>query len=425
MSYLRMLLTGLLRRGRVESEMAQEIRFHMESRAADLERAGRSPMEARRLAQLEFGGIEGYKERCREARGLRLFDEFGADLRYAFRTLRKHAGFTTVAVLSLALGIGANLSCFAALYSMVLHPFAYPGLSRIMTVSETRAKLSWDRRDPVAPANYLDWKERNHSFEHLAAYRDWDVNLTGVDQPDHVEAAQASAEFFDVLGLAPLLGRTFTAAECEPGHDAVIVVSYGFWRTRFASSPDAVGKTISLGGRRYTVIGIMPDQFNLPLASELWAPLALTSQEKTERSSQQFSVLGKLKPEVSRAQAAAEMDAIARQLEMQYPRTNEGRRVQVTSLRDMMKTESDHFLLVLMCAALFVLLLACTNVGGLQVARAFSRQKELGLRSALGASTFRILRQLLTESLLIGFAGGIVGLALAAWDLSIIRSRSR
>jgi putative ABC transport system permease protein len=421
MSFLRMLLAGLFRRTRVESEMAQELSFHLESRAADLERLGRLPADAQRQARLEFGGVEGYKERCREARGFRVLDELRADVRYAFRTLRKNAGFAAMAVLSLALGIGVNLSCFAALYSMVLHPFPYPDLSRIMTVSETRAN-SPSERDPVAPANYLDWKQRSRLFERLAAYRDWDVNLTGVDRPDHIHAALASAEFFDVLGLRPGLGRTFTAAECEPGHDAVVVVSHGFWQTRLASAPEAIGKTVSLGSRKYTVIGVMPDEFNLPLASELWAPLALTPEEKSERGLPQLLVIGKLRPGASRAQAGADMDAIARRLEEQYPRTNEERRVRVTSLREMMKTESDHFLPVLMCAALFVLLLACTNVGSLQVARAMGRQKEIGLRRALGASDFRIFRQLLTESLVLGLAGGAVGLALAAWDLNLIRS---
>ncbi|MCU1293398.1 MAG: hypothetical protein JWP08_2248, partial [Bryobacterales bacterium] len=421
MNFLRMLFAGLFRRTRVESEMAQELEFHMESRAADLERLGLPANEAKRRARLEFGGVEGYKEGCREERGLRFFDELRADLQYAFRTLRKNTVFTIVAVLSLALGIGVNLSSFAALQSMVLHPFPFPDLSRIMIVSETRAK-SPSERDAVTPANYLDWRQRSRSFEHLAAYREWDANLTGVNHPDHIQAALASPEFFQILGIQPVVGRTFTAAESEPGHDGVVVVSQGFWRTRMASAPDAIGHSVSLGGRKYKVIGVMPEEFNWPLASELWAPLALTPEERTERSHQQLLVIGQLRPGVSRTQASAEMDGIARQLESQYPRTNEERRVLVTSLRDVMKTESDHFLKVLLCAALFVLLLACTNVGSLQIARAMSRQKEIGLRSALGASYFRIFRQLLTESVVLGLAGGTLGLALAAGDLKLLRT---
>src|SRR5581483_3494853 len=235
MTFLRKLLADLFRRTHVESEMAQELRFHMESRAADLERRGMTAAAAQREARLEFGGVEDHKERCREALGFRVFDELGGDVAYAFRTLRKNAGFTAVAVLSLALGIGVNLACFASLYSMVLHPFPYPDLGRIMTLSETRVNSPADR-DPVAPANYLDWKQRSRSFEYLGTYRDWGVNLTGVDHPDHIQAALASSEFFSVLGIQPMLGRTFTAAECEPGHDAVAVVSRGFWQTRLAHS---------------------------------------------------------------------------------------------------------------------------------------------------------------------------------------------
>jgi predicted permease len=421
MSFLRTLFAALFRRSRVESDMAQELRFHMESRAADLERRGFTAANAERQARLEFGSVENYKEVCREARGFRLFDELRADLRYAFRTLRHNPGFTAMSVLSLALGIGVNVFMFISLYYVVLHPFPYPHLDRIVTVSETRAK-SPSERDPVAPADYLDWKQASRSFESLAAYQDWDVNLTGVNHPDHIQAALASAEFFQVLGMHPLRGRTFGAAECEPGKDAVVVVSYGFWQTRLSSRPDAIGETLSLGGRKYTVIGVMPDEFNLPLSSELWAPLALTPEERNQRDVQPLLVLGKLKPGVSTAQAGTDVAAIARVLEQRYPRTNEERRVLVTSFQEVMQTESNRFVMVLMGAALFVLLLSCTNVGSLHVARTMGRQREFGLRTALGANLARIIRQLLTESLVLGLAGGALGLVLAAWDLKLTRA---
>lgn len=421
MAFLRMLFAGLFRRSRVESELARELRFHVESRAADLERGGLSPADAERQARLEFGGFEGYKEGCRDASGFRPFDEIRADLRYALRTLRQNPGFTSMTVLSLALGIGVNLSIFVSLYYVVLHPLPYPQLDRIMAVSETRAKALSDR-NPVAPADYLDWKRTSRSFESLAAYREWDANLTGIDRPDHIQAALASAEFFDALGMKPVRGRTFSEAECEPGKDAVAVVSYGFWQARLASREGAIGETLSLGGRKYTIIGVMPYEFNLPLSSELWAPLSFTEEEKVQRSVQQLQVLGRLKPGVSPAQAGAELSAIARDLEQRYPRTNEERGSLVTSFQDVMKTESSQFVLVLAAAAMFVLLLACTNVGSLQVARTMSRQREIGLRRALGAGLFRILRQLLAESLVLGMAGGALGLVLAAWDLRLSRS---
>jgi putative ABC transport system permease protein len=352
---------------------------------------------------------------------LQIFDDLRADLHYAFRTLRNHLGFSAIAVLSLALGIGVNLACFMSLYAVVLHPFSYADLDRIMTVSETPAK-SPSERDPVAAADYLDWQQDNRSFESMGAYRLWDVNLTGVNHPDHIRGALATAEFFQILGMAPARGRTFTPAECEQGKDAVAVVSHAFWQTRMASRFAAIGEMVSLGGRKFTVIGVMPDEFNLPLAVELWVPLSLTPEQRKQRTAQPLMVLGKLRPGVSQIQAGMEMDAIGRRLEQRYPLTNEDRRVLVASLRDVMKTPGDRFVLVLAVGALFVLLLACTNVGSLQVARIMSREKEIGLRSALGASQFRILRQLFTESLVLGVAGGAVGLALAYWNLTFTRS---
>lgn len=420
MNFLRTLLNGIWRRAGIEEEMSEEVKFHIESRAAELERRGMPRGEAERHARVEFGGIEGYKERCREALGFRLLDDLLGDIRYSFRTLRKSA-FTPVAVLSLALGIGVNLSCFAALYAMVMRPFPYPELDRIVMLSETRANAPAER-DPVAPANYLDWKQQSRSFESMAAFREWEANITGVDRPDHIHASQASSDFFPILGLPPALGRTFTATECEPGKDRVVVVSYGFWKARLHGTPDAIGKTISLNGRNYSVIGIMPDEFNLPLSAELWAPLALSPTERAEREIGQLSVVAKLKAGLTGTRAAAEMDSIARSIDLLHPRTNEQRRVHTSAFADLVQKESAHFISVLTCAALFVLLLACTNVGSLQVARALSREKEIGLRSALGASRYRLMRQLLTESVMVGLAAGAVGLVLAVWDLRAARA---
>jgi putative ABC transport system permease protein len=416
MNTLRTIIAGLFRRLRAESEMAQELAFHMERRAEDLMRSGISATEAQRKARLEFGGVEGYKEQCREARGFRILDEMRGDVHYALRTPRKSPGFTAVAALSLALGIGMNLSCFVFLNAMIFHPFPYPYLDRIMTLWETPAKHRTER-NPVSPANFIDWKEASRSFERLASYREWDVNLTGVDHPDHIQATQVSPEFFQILGMQPIMGRTFSTQESEPGRDGVAVLSKGFWRTRLASVPNAIGSSISLSGRKYIVVGIMPDDFDFPLASEIWTPLALTREEQNQRTIQQLGVIGTLKPDVSVAQVSADMSDIARRLEQRYLKTNEEKGVFVTPLRELTQTENARFLGVLMGAALFVLLLACTNVGSLQVARATARQKEIGLRRALGASQFRIVRQLLTESLFIGVLGGILGLALAEWNL--------
>ena len=415
MSLFRTLLAGLFLRGRTEDEMEEELRFHIENRVADLESRGLSSADAKRRARLEFGSIDSYKERIREERGFRIFDELRMDIRFTVRTLRNDTRFVAIAALSLALGIGVNLFCFASLYSIVLHPFPYPDLGRIMSIRQARTNVA-SEHDTTSPADFLRWQRNNHSFESLAAYLSWDVNLTGVDHPEHIQAARVSSEFFQVLGSLPASGRTFVSTDYEPGHDAVAVVSHDFWQNHLASSPDAVGELIALDGRKYRVIGVMPEQFNLPLESALWTPLALTVGEKTEHTLQSLSVIGKLRPGLSQAQANIDLNAIA------HLGTNEGQHASVISLREAMMTESNHFLLVLMCAALFVLLLACTNVGSLQVARALARQKEIGLRRALGASNLRIIRLLFIESLVVGLAGGALGIALAACGVKILRS---
>jgi predicted permease len=421
MSLFRVVRDAIFRRSRLESEMAEELKFHLESRTAELERRGLSPAEAQRTARLEFGSVEGYKEVCREERGFRPLDELQSDLRFAFRTLRRTPGLTAMAVLSLALGIGVNLTVFSSLYYIVLHPFPYPDLDRVMTVN-AKTNQSPAQRDPVAPADFLDMKEGNTSFANMAAFEDWETNLTGVDRPDHIQAARVSSGFFETLGTAPLRGRTFDAAEHESGKDAVVVASYGFWKARLASRPDAIGETISLGGRKYTLIGVMPYEFNLPLEAEVWAPLAFTPADKAERAEQRLQVIGRLKPGVSEDRAAAEIDAIAQRLEQKHPKSNENRRAAVISFREVMKTESHRFVMVLTGAALFVLLLACTNVGSLQVARTMGRSREIVLRTAMGANLFRIFRQLMTENTVVGLSGGLVGLALATWDMSIARA---
>ncbi len=221
-----MLIAGVFRRSRVESVLAEELKFHIEKRTADLQRGGAAREDAMRQARLEFGNVEAWKKEYRDAGGFRFFDEVYADIRFAFRSFRRNLGFAAMTVLSLALGIGVNLSIFASLYYVVLHPLPYPDLDRIMAVSEIRAKSPADR-NPAAAADYLDWKRANRSFESLAAYGDWDVNLTGVDRPDHIQGALASAEVFDVLGWRPVMGRVFSAAECQPGRNGVVVVSYG------------------------------------------------------------------------------------------------------------------------------------------------------------------------------------------------------
>jgi putative ABC transport system permease protein len=343
------------------------------------------------------------------------------DFRFAGRVLAKSPGATAVAVLALAVGIGVNASCFVWLDALVLHPLPFANLAHIMTLWETIPKLRAER-DAVAPANFLDWREQSRSFDEIAAYQPWDVNLTGTGDPERIQACLASPQFFALLGMKPALGRTFLNDEAEPARDGVVVLSHGFWQRRFASAPDAVGKQLSLGGRSYTVVGVMPPDFDFPLATELWAPLAFATEDKSHRAVHNLLVLGRLKPATPVAQARAEMETIAHRLEQQYPQTNEARSVKIVPVRELTNNVTDRFVMMLVGAAAFVLLLACANVANLQLARATARQQEMAVRAALGAGRFHIARQLIVESIVIASLGGVLGLWLAIWNVDFQRS---
>jgi putative ABC transport system permease protein len=415
LKFLSLLAAGLFRRARMERDMADELAAHMAHRADDLIRAGCSQAEAARRARLEFGAVEGYKESCREARGLAWFDELRGNLRFTVRSLRASPGYTLAAVLSLAIGIGANLCAFVSVNSIILHPFPFPQIDRIMLLGETANKIGW-HRDPVAPANFFDWKENNRSFAFLSAFRPWDALLTGTGEPERVIAARVTADFFGTLGMAPAKGRGFFERECQPGADNVVVVSQAFQKSHVVS----LGQTIALDGRAHTVIGVMPDEFDFPLTTEIWAPLAYSPEGKARRSGAELAVVGRLKPDATVEGARGEMAALAATLARRYPQSNDGRGVSIESIRQMNEV-TNRFVAILLFAAGFVLLLACANIGNLQLARFTARQKELGLRAALGASRFRLVRQLLTESLAISAAGGVLGWVAGAWELGIMK----
>jgi putative ABC transport system permease protein len=416
MKPLRLLAAGIFRRTRMERDMAEELALHMQYRADDLVRSGCSRAEAVRQARIDFGGVEEYKERCREAHGLAWFDELRGNLRYTARSLKASPGYALAAALSLAIGIGANMCSFVTVNSIVLHPFPYPHLDRIVMLGETNGKAGTERI-PVAPANFFDWKENNRSFEALSALRPWDAVLTGTGEPERVTAARVTADFFGTLGMAPAQGRAFTDRECQPGAEPVVVVSNAFQKSHVV----ALGASISLDGRGHTVIGVMSEEFDFPLATELWAPLEFSPAAKARRDIAELSAIGRLKAGVSVERGRAEMAALAATLARRYPQTNEGRGVSLQRLGEM-NDITDRFVVILWFASGFVLLLACANIGNLQLARFTARQKEMGLRAALGASRFRLVRQLLTESLVISAAGGLAGLYVAYWQLGLMKS---
>ncbi|MCP5110707.1 MAG: ABC transporter permease [bacterium] len=335
-----------------------------------------------------------------------------ADLRYAWRTLWKNPGFTAVAVIALALGIGANASVFTAVNSIVFRPYPFPELERIVRIWQTQPERG-QVEEMVSAADFGDWRESSQTLEHLSAFTFWGVNLTGVEHPEPLRGFSVSPSFFQALGVQPLLGRAFAANEEQPGRDNVVLISHGLWERLFASDPRIGGRVLRLNGAPFTVIGVMPRDFDYPLDTEVWRPLAF--RDPQNRDARHLGVLGRLRENAGIEQARSEMSAIAAQLAADYPDSNAGRGVHIRPLAEITEPPTNRFLLIQLAAAGFVLLLACANVANIQLARVTPRRRELALRLALGAGRWRITRGLLTETLLLALTGAVCGLLLAVW----------
>ena len=328
--------------------------------------------------------------------------------------LLKNRSFTIIAVFALALGIGANTAIFSVINAVLLRPLPYDDPARIMTVLHEEA-------GPVSPANYFDFREQQSVFESIAAAQYWTPSLTGRDRPEQIYALQLTADMFHLLGVAPVLGRTFTDGEDQPGNERVIVLSHRLWQRRFGADSDIINQQITLDGQSYTVIGVMPKEFQFApfwaTRAEMWAPLNLAPRIN-DRQGQSLRIFARLKPSVTREQAQAEMETISQRLEQLYPASNKGLEVFVDPLHEKVVGKTRPALLILLGAVCFVLLIACANVANLMMAKATARQKEIALKTALGASRGRIVRQLLTESVVLSVAGGVAGLLLASWGIS-------
>jgi putative ABC transport system permease protein len=324
-------------------------------------------------------------------------------------------------VLALALGIGATTAIFSFVSVIVLRPLPFPELGRIVQVWETLPRAG-SSRYLASPGNFADWSEHDRVFSEAAAYRRWNANLTGRGEPERVRGFQVMPSFFPLLGLTPLHGRVFSSQESQPGREQVAILSFGFWQRSLAANPGAVGQTLELNGRKFTVVGIMPVEFDFPLGTDLWVPLALSPQQWQNRSSHSLRVLARLGPSVSLTEAQAALDTLAGRQAQLYPRTNQGRGVRLVSLLKEVNFGSRRFLLYLLGAAGFLLLLACANVANLQLARATARQKEIAVRVALGASRTRVVRLLLTESLLLSLLGAALGVLLALWGIDLMKA---
>ena len=394
-------------RPQLESGLDEELRFHIEARIADNIKAGMSPADARADALRRFGNRAVAKELTRDADLFPTLDALARDVRYAFRSLRRTPGFTAVAILVLALGIGANTAVFTIVNSVMLRPLPFPDPGRLFLISYQPRESPFVTGPGMADFDYLEFRQHQRQFESLAAYGSDQVTLTGAGEPVRLGGSQVTPNFLHVLRMNPALGRGFLPEEGAPGRNNVVLLSDKLWRARFAADPAAIGRTVTLDGVRHTILGVMPAAFAFPSSTDLWTPFEV----RLEHNSWTRPVIGRLKPGVTPQQAQAAFKALAAALP-RYPNAHDYD-AGIYPLRDVIAARVRMSLLVFCGAVAFVLLIACANVANLLLIRAAGRRHEIVVRAALGASRWRLIRQLLTESLLISLAGGAAGTMLA------------
>lgn len=346
---------------------------------------------------------------------------FLTDLKYAVRGLARQPGYSLVIALTLALGLGLNATIFGMVDAMFFRPFQFRDYDRIVVLFEAPAGAA--HREAVAPANYLDWQRQVSSIENLSAWEWWNAVLSGREEPERLQACRVTSGFFELLGIQPALGRSFTRDEEQVGNHRRVVLGDGLWKRRFGAAPEIVGTQVLIDGESHTVVGVGPPGFDFPIGSELWAPLALPPDRVADRKTRVLTVGGKLAAGKSLTEAQAEMDLISRQLEQQYSETNRGRKAVLRTLSAAFREDfTGAFLVVLETGALLVLLVAVANITGLLLARGVDRQRELAMRTALGASRLRIVRQLVTETVVLGLVASGLALLLARIALDVLRT---
>ena len=421
------------RRGKWERELGDELRFHVEQQTAANVAAGMPREEARRQAMLQFGGPESVKEDCREQRSGFWIEALWVDTRFALRMLRKNPGFTAVAVLTLALGIGATTAVFSVVNAILLKPLPYPNPDKIVMLwwkaPISSAQFDADRF-PWGKRDFLHFSQSSKAFQSLGAFKSDFFNFAGSGEPVRLDGLRASAGFFSALGVVPALGRTFTPEEEQSGREFEVILSDQLWRDRFGADPVILGRAITLGGASYTVVGVMPRGFAFPRAEEmpavlsfppriqLWVPLDIPA---APRGPQDLAVIGRLNPGVTREQAAAELRIYGDRMEKDSPGTGAWYNPNVVPLARQVVGDTRRPLLLILAAVGIVLLIASSNVASLLLTRSLGRKREFTLRSALGAGRRRLIRQLLTESLLLAAIGGVAGIALAEVSLYALK----
>ena len=417
---------------RKRNELNEEIDAHLRMAADERAAHGQSVAEAKQSARREFGNVGLVKDVTREMWGWASLERLVQDLRYGLRMLRKNPGFTIVAVLTLALGIGANTAIFSIVDAVLLRPLPFDNPSRLVMLHEGLPKIGYPKLD-FSPPDLTVFTREQKSFSALGAFQDKHVNISGQGEPERVAAARVSASLFPMLGAQPALGRTFTSQEDAPGHN-VAILSYGLWQRRFGGASNVIGQTMELDRQPYTIIGVMPRSFVFPLSgpemnsspAEVWVPIAFTPAELQGWGGLYVtSVIGRLRPGVTLDQARGEMESLANRVADNYPTAlsnllHHGLTMTAVPFQTEVVGSVRTLLLVLMIAVGFVLLIACANVATLLLSRAATRQKEIAIRTALGATRFGLIRQMFTESFLLAFAGGALGLLIAAWSKSFI-----
>src|SRR6201981_3463556 len=410
------------RRGHWEREMSDELRFHIERQTDANVASGMPRDEARRQALLQFGGAEAVKEDCREQSSGFWLETFWSDVRYGVRMMARAPGFTIVAILTLALGIGANTAIFSVVNGVLLNPLPFPQPEELVSLSESKPNFA---TGSISYLNFRDWQRNNHTFSAVALSRPISFSLTGSGEAEQLQAELLSSDYFSLLGVKPVLGRMFVPGEDEVGAAPIVLISAGLWKRTCGSSPNVLGRTITLDGGGFTIVGVIPADFDLSTRSfrngEIYVPIGQWKNNFLLNRGAGLGThgIGRLNPGVSIEQARADMDEVTRNLIAAYPDTDKGIGAAVRPLKQDMLGEVRLLLLLLLGAVCFVLLIACVNVANLLLARSTSRAREFAIRVGLGAGKGRLIRQLLTESILLGIAGGGLGLVLAVWTARI------
>jgi len=427
-------LRSLFHRNQVEQDLSEELQYHLEQKTKEYTASGMAPEEARRKARREFGGIEQTKEICRDTRRVSLLETLSQDVRFGLRMLRKSPGFTAVAVLTLALGIGATTAVFSLVSAILLKPLPFPNPDQIVLpelVSPPGVNLGSDYF-PWSQTQFRFLAQDSHPFHAVAAFQNDSFNLTGTDVPSFLDGFRVSAEFFPALGISPALGRGFTAEEDRPGHEYEVVLSDRMWREYFGANRAILGKAVRLNGYAYTVVGVMPagfvfpraeelpSSFNFPREAQLWVPLAIPEAPKNGPS--ELAVIARVKPGLTIQQAQAGMDLVTKHAEAKDPQWKGWFNSRVVPLTRQVVGDTERPLQLILAAVGIVLLIACSNIANLLLTRSFGRRREFTLRTALGAGRARLIRQLLTESLLIAVSAGAISILLANAGIYFVKT---